>query len=303
MSSGQIKDDVYARLKESAEAYARLKGFSLEVKETGNNIKDLNQIIEFLNTRTEGLERINLRTEEYNENPDRLFLTHDKLIPETGMMIAIEFEPTYQLRNEIGKTLRRFLFTLCDLSYINNIKDTPTYDMLSSDMEENNETPESDDEEESPDYYFFYDYENEKGTAFNRFKEVNESLREKKFSVSEILGLKAEDEKEQAIIDLMKEGIEYIESPININEYRDTPFQEDEDQICTSIDDTIVLAYSTDDALFENIYGWIESSYQCTGLSETLCQTTEIHPELKDTDFDDRIERFVKYLVKIIETL
>ena len=304
LDATKIDDQVYKRLKESAEKFAKLKKIHLEYSQNENNIIQLNEIINCLNSQIGGeFTKINLQTTRFDPDIKQLKLTYDRLIPESLSMISIEIEPTLNLRKEFGDVVRRFLTHICQENGINEIRDTPIYESLLSEKEYYESEMEGDrtDEEQDFDYWFLKDYENPDGQAYTTFKEIYDSLKEKPFSFEEIINLETQNKTEEAYKSLMIKGEEFIKGYVPISWMGGLPDQAEEEEASTIIEDTINLTYSIHDDLYEQFYEWINCGYSCTGISQGVVNSTELTPEMTDEDFDEYPDRLIKYLIEIVE--
>ena len=301
-----IDSALFEKLKKSAERFAQYKGLNLEYKAQKNNVTELFEIIRCLNSQIQtDTQRINLQTEIGNPSADRLWLTFDRLVEDSYNMLSIQIEPTYRLRKEFGDVVRRFLVHLCQVNEISEIRDTPLYDSWQSEKAyyEDEMRRDRSEEEEEFDYWFMKDYEDEDGEAYIAFKEVYQSLVQKRFDFQEVIDLNPENDIEKEYKSLLLRGEEFISPDQPVTWLGGLPDEEEEREISTSIADTIHFTYSSDDDLYENFYDWINASYGCTGISEGVVNSTILTPDLDEDDFNNYPDRLIKYLTEIIDLI
>lgn len=299
-----IDDALFDKLKKSAERFAQYKGLSLQYPAQKNNVTELFEIIRCLNSQIQtDYQKVNLQSEIGEPKADRLWLTFDRLVENSYNMLSIQIKPTYQLRKEFGDVVRRFLVHLCQVNQINEIRDTPLYDSWLNEKEYYDDEMREDrnEDEEQFDYWFIKDYEDEDGHAHIAFKEIYQSLAQKRFDFQEVKDLNPENDIEKEYKSLLLRGEEFIFPDQPVTWLAGLPNEDEEYEISTNTQDTIHLTFDIDDDLYDNFYDWINASYGCTGISEGIINSTILTPDLDEDDFDDYPDKFIKYLIEIID--
>jgi hypothetical protein len=213
----------------------------------------------------------------------------------------IFLKPTYDLRQEVGDVVRRFLVTFCQKNGINDIRDTPTYSFIKEDLEMQMEDEHEDNQEANERYQDIIEpYEN--GEVNEAFAAIYRSLNEKPYSPEEARQLTPQDDHEKRIIEIIKEGAAFLNPSCHITMCSGLPDAEEEAEISVNAEDSFVLSYDCDDSLNDTFYDFINITYQSTGISAGIVDTVILRPDTRAEEFDDELDRIHQYITKLNNT-